>query len=350
MDWWSGSLYRYNASLIGYAVRTTLANHQQRAAYVTNYRLEHFSLAIAGLLAVGLCQKPAVQAQQAITQDDAATRISPPVATVAQPASLNAKDKLAELWVLPKEHHLWARFPIGSWREIEILTETFDEQGRVFGQSVTTQKETLKSVTEDGYVIDTQATVDIAGKRITGDANTRVLRLTTDRAGGVYSTTRRNNASMELAIGSADCQVWEVRYAEEGRNLLDRLHYSPTTFPHVLRREIFEESDSSSAEASARDVAIVTAQAVPFVWKGQVLECVEQQFIRRREKGNSQAIALVSSEIPGGEAQCQITDFDGSGRRIRWSVQKLVNFEVGPYGKTSEETTISRVSRAQGQE
>lgn len=57
-----------------------------------------------------------------------------------------------------------------------------------------------------------------------------------------------------------------------------------------------------------------------------MIECVSQQTLRRREKGESQTLSLLSPEIPGGEIRSHSTDFDTSGHRIRWSVQRLVAY------------------------
>lgn len=244
-------------------------------------------------------------------------------------------------WNFPAENHPWARFPAGAWREIEITTETFDESGKLFGRSVTTQKEILKAVTEDNYVIDVQATVDISGKRIQGPWNTRVLRLATDRPGAIYSHTRQADHLLALPIGTVNCQVWEVEYNDENRTLVDRIYYTSEIFPHVLARNVIEQSETSPAEAAPLDSVTTVARSIPHSFEGKILDCVSQQTIKRREKGNSQIMVLLSRELPGGEIEVQTTDFDSSGKRVRWSVQKLVN-----HGQSSDSPTVTTFQEA----
>jgi hypothetical protein len=278
---------------------------------------------------------------------------SPPLAATGsipvQAASLNSGNRSAKPWTLPKEHHPWARFSEGAWREIEVITETFDEEGKLFGQSFTVQKEILKAVTEDSYVLDVQATVDVSGKRIAGPWNTRVLRLATDRGGAVFAANRHADEQLPLNVGAVNCQVWEVQYTEEGRNLFDRLFYSPDVYPHVLRRDVIENVENSPSEAPTLDAALVTTRFVPFSWEGRIIECTQHETIHHREKGNSQNVALLTPEVPGGEIQSHSTDFDSSGRRIRWSIQKLVGFGVSPSSNAVAEPAVSRVPNGQGQ-
>ena len=72
-----------------------------------------------------------------------------------------------------------------------------------------------------------------------------------------------------------------------------------------------------------------------------MIECSAQEVVRRREKGESQTLALLSSEIPGGEIRSHSSDFDPSGRRIRWSVQKLLAYGTAQSTSTPEASVTS---------
>ena len=271
--------------------------------------------------------------------------------TSAETASLNATEKVpTESWVFPAKLHPWARFAVGAWREIEVTTETFDEKGKLFGRSVTTQKEILKAVADDSYVLDVQATVDVSGKRIEGPWNTRVLRLATDRPGAVFSTVRQPDQQLALSVGVVNCQLWEVQYTEENRNMVDRIHYSPDVYPHIFERDVIERTDDSPIALSPLDSVTTVARAVPHWWEGRIIECASQQIVRRREKGDSQTLALLSREVPGGEVSNESTDFDSTGRRIRWSVLKLVTYGDSPTTDFPQDPAVSSVPAATGQE
>ncbi len=318
---------------------------------VTNLVLAAVRFGLAGILLSGGFRCAPLNAQASAAPETVATRGTPstpvPKPTPAQTASANPLPPAqAENWKYPAEHHPWARFPVGAWREIEVTTETFDEDNKIFGSSVTTQREILKAVAEDTYVIDVQATVDVSGKRIQGPWNTRVLRLATDRPGAIFSSTRQADHLLALPMGAVSCQVWEVRSSDESNNLMDRVYYSPEVYPHVLARNVIEQTENSPIEMAPLDAVVTLARSLPQNFEGRILECVSQQTVRRRDKGSSQIISVLSSEIPGGELTTQSTDFDSAGRRIRWSVQKLIGYgtsggagSIGGTGPTVETAT-----------
>jgi hypothetical protein len=257
--------------------------------------------------------------------------------TPVETASLRGQDSLGvagelapKVWTLPAKLHHWARFPIGAWREVEITTETFDAEGKLAGQSITTQKEVLKAVTDDTYVLEVQATVDVSGKRIEGPWNTRVLKLATDRPHAILTANHKGVEQLELESGAVECQIWEVQYTEDGRNLLEQISFSDQTYPYVWKREVFTGSENSPLKGLPLDSVTTTARSVPFSLDGRIIECASQYSTRRRDKGDSQILALLSSEIPGGEVTSRVTDFDTNGNRIRWSVLKLLSYGDSP--------------------
>lgn len=251
--------------------------------------------------------------------------------TPVETASLgNNQDLDLKVWTLPAQLHHWARFPIGSWREVEITTETYDAEGKLAGQSITTQKEILKAVADDTYVLEVQATVDVSGKRIEGPWNTRVLRLATDRPHAILATNKKSIEQLEIESGTFECQVWELHYTEDGRNIIENISFSDQKFPYVWKREVFAGSEKSPLQGLPLDSMTITARGVPFSLEGRLIECASQFSTRRRDKGDSQILSLVSAEIPGGEVSSRVTDFDTNGNRIRWSVFKLLSYGDSP--------------------
>jgi hypothetical protein len=267
--------------------------------------------------------------------------------TPVETASLGINEELApKAWTLPANLHHWARFPIGSWREVEINTETFDARGKLAGQSITTQKEVLKAVTDDTYVLEVQATVDVSGKRIEGPWNTRVLKLATDRPHAILMTHNKGTEQIDMESKAVECQVWELQYTEDGRNMLEQISFSDQVFPYVWKREVFASSANSPLQGLPSDSITTTARGVPFSLDGRIIECASQFSTRRREKGDSQILSLVSPEIPGGEVSSRVTDFDTNGQRIRWSVLRLLSYGNSPSPSSAAISTIPAESRS----
>ena len=72
---------------------------------------------------------------------------------------------LAEDASVLRQGHPWGRFAKGAWREVEIVTESFDEQGRLASSSTTDNKTTLEEVTAEYVTLKVEVTVESAGRR-----------------------------------------------------------------------------------------------------------------------------------------------------------------------------------------
>jgi len=269
----------------------------------------------------------------------------PPIAgALSEPAGSSSSP--AELH-LPAIHHPWARFPHGAWREVEITTETFDEEGKLYGKSVTTQVEILKSVGEDSYSLDVQATVDISGKQINGEWNTRLLRLVNDRQGQILRSQEFEEETLQIGTREIPCQVLEVISSEEARNRTERIYYSPDHFPHILRRDVLESGPESPGELVVRDRMVVQSLSIPYYLGNRIVECSSTQTTRRQDKGSSVIVSFVTHEVPGGEVASWSSDFNASGQRVRWAVSRLVDHGLGePAG--AETRARPRIGRNRG--
>ena len=246
-----------------------------------------------------------------------------------------------EPFQLPAEHHPWARFQPGAWRELQTVTETFDEARKIVSRNVTTQKEMLQTITADKYVLKVQATVDLGGKRIVGDWKIRTLQLATDGAGPIADSRRIEDQTLRMAGREVVCQVFEIRYRDGAQNLIDRVYYDPQHFPFVLLRETF--NDTGQAEDGQKDMGEaeqridVTAQEFPYPIGEQLFACSSLRTLRHRPKGDTRRSAFINKTVPGGEVAVWSSDFDAEGSHVlRWSVTTLLAF-----GETSPDAVDS---------
>ncbi len=275
---------------------------------------------------------------------------SPPLEKVSATQAINAiasestplepmESPVNEPFQLAAEQHKWARLQPGAWREIQTVTETFDESGQVVSRNVTTQKEVLQTVAEGKYVLLVQATVDLGGKRIVGEEKSIALRLETDGAGLITDSRRLKDQTLQLVMRDVECQVFELHYQDNTRKLTDRVLYDPLQFPFILRRETTNDNDPAdgsnkgSGEGSAKTLQLieVVAQAVPYRLGDQLLNCSCLRTTRHRAKGETLRLAFSNINVPGWEVVVWSTDFDIEGRRDRWSVTTLLGFgETSP--------------------
>ncbi|MCG8449241.1 MAG: hypothetical protein MI725_06650 [Pirellulales bacterium] len=288
------------------------------------------------LAAVLLCRSATLLAQQAKVEPVASTTSAESTAESSTESSTESSagqsaqgEPVAPAapprFTLPAEQHPWGRFPPGAWREIQITTETFNPKGKVINRSVTTQKEVLKAQTDETYAIDVQATVDLVGKRIVGDWKTRVLKLATDGAGEISDTRQKENVSLPYDGAPVECQVWELRYRDDARQMVDRIYYQPERFPFIMQRETSEQASDGSAKPAEQTVQ-VTVPTIPYFVQGEMTLCSCLRSLRQRPKGNSSRVVFLAPSVPGGEVAAWSSDFDSHGQLTRWSTLELLDF------------------------
>ena len=239
-------------------------------------------------------------------------------------------EKHEEVYQVDLAKHAWAKFPVGAWREIEIVTETAGADGSGISRSVTTQLERLKSVTNDQYVLEVQATVDLAGKKIVGQARPRLLNIAMNKSGQVLESHRQEDQEILAASGLVQCQVWDVVYSDDSNTKVDHIFYAPDTYPYVLRRESASASGTPDGLSPTDEVATVIARELSYSHQAGPLDCACVQTVSSSEKGSTVRLTMQSPAVPGGEVTQWATDFDTAGKRTKWSRQELVGYGQRP--------------------
>lgn len=257
----------------------------------------------------------------------------------------NADEPASEPFNLPLAQHSWARFKPGAWRETQTVTSTVDEDGNVIDSNKTIERETLEAVADGKYVLKVQATVELGGKQIVGEAKTRTLHLTTDGSGPLSESRQLEDQAFVLPGQKIPCEVWKLHHQEGSRTLRDLVFLSNERYPHVMLRETVIDP-GEVIEKSTEDVAVeaaavssdlnspeveqrieVIALSMPCDFEGKVLNCTSIRTVRYREKGDTVQLALVNRDVPGGEVTASSTDYDAEDEPVRFSVSTLLGYE-----------------------
>ncbi len=290
---------------------------------------------------------PSVASGQEQTADEDTT---PPAGASSGPASeptttveTESTESGTEVFQLSRQHHPWARYQPGAWRKVQTITSVLDKDGSVTSRNMTTQTETLETVAEGKYVLKVQATVDLGGKQIVGEAKTRVLHIETDGAGSVSTSRRLGDRPVVIAGRQVEAQLWELRYQQGDQNLLDRVSYATKLFPYVLRRvtyldqgrvesvasesedEIADPDNKTSSDTVEEDSELIALAMPCHDSAGRIRFCACFRTITYRSKGDRVRLAYCSPDVPGGEISVGTTDFDADGNPVRISATSLLD-------------------------
>ncbi len=247
-------------------------------------------------------------------------------APAPQTPNSSSNDLAEKRFVLPRKHHPWTKFEPEAWREVRISTETFNPDGTVASRSVTIQIEALKAIAEGSYTLEVQATIDLAGKRITGDRQTRQLNMLTDSTAHIGTTHRLEPAELTIDGRTVRCEVWKLTAQDEQHKYRQQIFYAPNQWPFVLQRENSELSDMPEAEPHSKQSSQVVALSVPYLVGGKPVSCSCTKVVRQSNKGTTVRMELQADNVPGGVVAAWVIDTDAQRQPSRWSLLELIDF------------------------
>ena len=224
--------------------------------------------------------------------------------------------------VLPPGHHAWARFRPGAWRREEIVSEAFDDQGQFIGRSVTQRMESLVSYDAVGYTLKSENLVSVGGRRVPGPTEQKTLMLLTDTPEAIGSAASEESTTISLDGKVTPCELLRLSSQTEFGQREESLHYSAYQAPHVLRRE---RRDFVGGELRSELIERVVRTNVP-LQIGESLQFGWHTETTRTTPGGAKTkkFTVHSAAAPGGVVSESTIEYDASGRRVRWTVRRLL--------------------------
>src|SRR5205085_12600932 len=132
----------------------------------------------------------------------------------------------ADVLSFPPEHHPWGRFPVGSSKVVRTTSETLDEKGQVVSVTTTDTKTTLITADASGYTLQTDATVDVASRRITAAPQVARHGYYGELPGQALGAKRTSDASLTIDGRSIPCEVRQVIVSGDSGKVVTTLYYS----------------------------------------------------------------------------------------------------------------------------
>lgn len=252
---------------------------------------------------------------------------------------------------LPASQHPWGRFEPGAWRRLVIVSESFDENGVLVGRSETQRTESLVNRTASQYTLKLETVIDVSGKRLPGPMQELTLGLLTDSPLVATSIDIGEPTTISLQGQAIPCEQWlltlptgpvtassEVTKQSES---VETLYYNAETFPYLLRRKRQEIVEGKTVGEQTTNVVRV---GVPTVLESKILSAYHTTTLKKSPSGpTTERQGVHALEIPGGLVSESATEFDATGRRVRWTVTRLA-----AYGLRAEETAAVAAAPSAG--
>src|SRR5205085_8048995 len=131
----------------------------------------------------------------------------------------------ADVLAFPPEHHPWGRFPVGSWKQVRITSETLDDKGHVVSLTTTDTKTTLQAVDAASYTLRTDATVDVASRLITAAPQTVRHGFYGEVPGQALGAKRTADATLTIDGRVIPCEVRQVVLGGDSGKVISTFYY-----------------------------------------------------------------------------------------------------------------------------
>jgi hypothetical protein len=241
---------------------------------------------------------------------------------------------------LPVEQHPWARFPVGSWKSVRVVSETLDENGTVAGVIRTETRTTLLSVDREGYSLRIESTVEVAGKRFASQPQIVKHGYYGETVGQPVTVKKLGEAEVTIDGRTVSSELRQARYDADGEKRVSMIYYSSRISPYQLRRETTTEGlpEDQGSKTTVETVALNMPEKV----LGEIRTGAVVKTTRKSPQGTKVTLEVQCDHVPGGVVSHSASETDASGRTIRRSTLELIDYAIGGHPVDADPVTKRR--------
>ncbi len=239
--------------------------------------------------------------------------------------SLLLADSTSAQCVVPREHHPWGRFGLGSWKQVRVLTETLDSSGNVVNTTTTETKTTLIDVDDQSYTLELEVTVEVAGKRFS--AQPQIVRQGFNGQSDGYAVTYKSIGPGIVTIDGQriPSEVRQITINGGDSKRVSTVYYSDQVDPYVLKRDT-TSTDAAGQVTQFQTQVDVMAVNMPYKVLTEIKTASHVKTIHKREKGSTITLEVHCADVPGGVVSHSSKELDETGHLIRRSTLELIDY------------------------
>lgn len=225
--------------------------------------------------------------------------------------------------------HPWGLFNPGAWKTVRVVTETLNEQGQVVSTSTTDTKTILVDLDNDGVTLEIQACIEVAGKRFRAEPQTIKQGFHGELVGANLRIDGPTDALLTIEGQKIPCKLEHLESLVSNGKTVTKIYYSLTVAPYILKRESVT-SDPESKNVLSQTTVEVTALNMPVEVLGELKNVSQVKTVHSSGNGTLTTWADVLPEVPGGVVGNSSKETDKSGRLVRRSTLKLIDYNDSP--------------------
>ncbi|MBI3838657.1 MAG: hypothetical protein HY288_12085 [Planctomycetia bacterium] len=233
----------------------------------------------------------------------------------------------AEDYGLLQQTHAWGRFGKGSWRQVRILTESFDDHGTLTNSSTTDNKTTIEEVTPERVTLKIEVTVEIAGQKFPSQPQIIKQGYAGENVGQSVSIKPLSQEVLIVDDREIPCQTQQIEILGGASKEVSLISYSPRVTPSILKRKS-TTSEVASARTTQETVSEVYALDMPFKVLGEIRSAYSMRLVQKNNRGTTTTWSVHVHDVPGEVVAHSSKKLDSQGRLVRRSTLELVAYGV----------------------
>lgn len=228
---------------------------------------------------------------------------------------------------LLRQAHAWARFGQGAWRQVRIVSESFDDKGQLIHSSTTDNITTVQEVAPDHVTLKVEVTVEAEGKRFPSQPQTLRQGFAGENVGQTVSFKPLEAETVVVGGRSITCQAQQIEIVGGASKEVTQISYSPQVVPPILRRKT-TLVDAASGKTTQEALVEVLAIDVRHHVLGEPKRAYRVQTLQTTDRGATSTVAVHVSDIPGEVVEQTSKKLDSAGQLERRSRLELVGYGV----------------------
>ena len=231
----------------------------------------------------------------------------------------------AEEHPLLQQSHAWGRFGKGSWRQVRILTESFDEHGALTNSSTTNNKTTIEEVTPERVTLKIEVNVEIAGQKFPSQPQIIKQGYAGENVGQSVSIKPLSKEVLVVDDHEIPCETQQIEILGGASKEVSLISYTPRLTPAILKRKT-TTTEVASARTTQEAVSEVYALDMPFEVLGEIKSAFSVKLVQKNDHGTTTTWSVHVREVPGEVVLHSSKKLDGQGRLVKRSTLELVAY------------------------
>ncbi len=226
-----------------------------------------------------------------------------------------------------RQAHAWGRFGKGSWRQVRIVTESFDADGKLVNSSTTDNTTTLDEVTSERIALRVEVTVEVAGQKFPSQPQIIRQGYAGESVGQTVSIKPLKMETVTVGDREIVCDTEQVEILGGQSKEVSLVHYSARLTPRVLKRRS-TTSDVASGKTVQESVSEVVKLNESHTVMGEPKTAYRVRLVQKSDRGTTTTLSVHVPDVPGEVVRQTSEKMDASGKLERRSKLELVGYGV----------------------